>query len=106
MSERIRDLAKVIVAQHGAEAALAMARDRVRMWRGVGDDAWAVVWIQVAVEVREMLSPVKAHARSSARPTLPELLDDPVMTAVLRDDDERRRAVVETLSSTKRRLSG
>ena len=51
--DRIRDLAQVIVAKHG-EASLAVAVDRVRLWRDAGDEAWASIWTRVAGEVRRM----------------------------------------------------
>jgi hypothetical protein len=103
-NERIRDLALVIVARHGVEASFALARERARTWHEAGDDGWAAVWMRVAAEVREMLPGAQEEARSPAQPSLPELLNDPVMHAMLGDDEARRRDVVTTLRSAKRKL--
>lgn len=98
-------MARLVVERHGPES-LVVVTDRIRAWLDAEDYGWVAVWAQVAQDVCEMLPEVRQH-RPALRTQAPlgELMDDPVMNAVVGDDHERRREVHETLRSAKRRLA-
>lgn len=51
---KVKRLAKAVVQHHGHQA-LALAKDRVRMWLDAEDYPWVSIWAQVAQEVGNII---------------------------------------------------
>src|ERR1700738_4284376 len=102
---RIQSLALLRGDKHGDEA-LAVTTERVHHRLAIRDYPSAVIWTRVdeAVHVlRPEASPERAPGRIGA--SLDELMDDPVMTAMVQDDDARRGEIRATMTRAKRKLS-
>ena len=98
---RIWRTAKLLVDKHG-EQALAVVIERIQWRLAAHDYGLAQFWTQVAERIHAILP--DAPVRPADAASLDDLLDDPVMSEVVRDDDERRHEVRETLIRTKRNL--
>ena len=102
---RIQSIARLLVDKHGDEA-LAVTTERVRHRLAIRDYPSAVIWTRVAEAVHILLpdaSPERAPGRVGA--SLDELMDDPVMAAMVQDDDSRRGEIRATMTRAKRKLS-
>jgi len=101
---KIERLAHLLVQKHGDEA-LAVVVERISWRLHVQDYAIAAMWAQVAEAVRELLPEAKSdRSRRRRQAPLEELMNDPVMYAVVQDNEEHRREIYNTLSTAKRRL--
>jgi hypothetical protein len=100
---KTRRLAHLLVGKHGHEA-LAVVTERALGRLAVQDYRLAIVWTRVAEAVHKLLDDPKPErtVRHTQVP-LKELMDDPLMNVVVRDDDGRRREVHETLLHAKRK---
>ena len=97
-------LAQLVIEKHG-EDALALVTERAHWRLEVQDYALAALWSEVADAVRALLFDAGAERTSErSQASLAELMNDPVMDIVVQDDDERRRAVHDTLRHAKRKL--
>jgi hypothetical protein len=96
-------LAQLLLDKHGDEA-LAVVTERVLGRLTVQDYAWAMLWTQVAQAVHALRPDAKPE-RSVWHTQVPlkELMNDPLMNVVVKDDDGRRREVHETLRDAKRK---
>src|SRR6266446_3019767 len=84
---RIQSIAQLLVDKHGDEA-LAVTTERVHHRLAIRDYPSAIIWTRVAEAVhilRPDARPERAPGRDGA--SLDELMDDPVMTAMVQDDD-------------------
>lgn len=101
---RLRRLAERLAARYGDDT-LAVVIERLRARLRVQDYAQVARWAQLADAVRRLLPEAKPErGLKRTQQPLAELMDDPVMTAVVQDDDERRREIHDTLSRAKRKL--
>lgn len=101
---RIQRIARLLADKHGDES-LAIATERAYDRLAIQDYPSAIIWTRVAEAVHTLLPaarPERAPGRVGA--SLDELMDDPVMTAVVQDDDGRRGEIRATLTSAKRKL--
>lgn len=101
---RIQSIAQLLVDKHGDEA-LAVTTERVHHRLAIRDYPSAIIWTRVAEAIhilRPEARPERAPGRVGA--SLDELMDDPVMTAMVQDDDTRRGEIRDTLTRAKRKL--
>jgi hypothetical protein len=100
---KTRRLAHLLVDKHGNDA-LAVVTERALGRLTVQDYRLAIVWTRVAEAVHKLLPDAKPE-RSLWHTQVPlkELMDDPLMNVVVREDDGRRREVHETLLDAKRK---
>lgn len=96
-------LAQLLLDKHGDEA-LAVVTERALGRLTVQDYAWAIFWTEVAQAVHGLRPDAKPE-RSVWHTQVPlkELMNDPLMNVVVKDDDGRRREVHETLRDAKRK---
>ena len=101
---RIRSIARLLVDKHGDES-LAIATERAHDRLAIQDYPSAIIWTRVA-EAVHILVPEAKPERTPGRvgASLDELMDDPVMTAVVQNDDARRGEIRATLTRAKRKL--
>ena len=101
---RIRSIARLLIDKHGDES-LAIATERVHDRLGIQDYPSAIIWTRVA-EAIHLLLPAAKPERTPGRigASLDELMDDPVMTAMVQDDDGRRGEIRDTMTRAKQKL--
>lgn len=101
---RIQRIARLLAEKHGDDS-LAIATERAYDRVAIQDYPSAIIWTRVAEAVHLLLpgaKPQRASGRIGA--SLDELMDDPVMTAVVQDDEGRRGEIRATLTSAKHKL--
>lgn len=98
-------LAQLVVEKHGDEA-LAVVTERALGRFTVQDYPSATLWTRVAEAVHTILPHAKPERRSVWRTQAPlkELMDDPLMSVVVQDDEGRRREVHDVLRGAKRKI--
>lgn len=101
---KIWRLAQLLIDKHGDES-LAVVTERALGRLTVQDYEWAIFWTQVAEAVHTMRPDAKPE-RSIWHTNVPlrELMDDPLMGVVVRDDENRRAEVHCTLRDAKRKI--
>jgi hypothetical protein len=100
---KVGRLAELLLEKHGDDA-LAVAADRAAWRLAVQEYRWAALWALVAGTIRAARPEAKPGTSIWRVPVpLKELMDDPLMDAVVQDDDGRRREVHETLLDAKRK---
>jgi hypothetical protein len=101
---RIQSIAQLLVDKHGEES-LAIATERAHDRLGIQDYPSAIIWTRVA-EAIHVLRPDAKPERTPGRigASLDELMDDPVMTAMVQDDDGRRGEIRDTMTRAKHKL--
>jgi hypothetical protein len=101
---RIRRIARLLADKHGGES-LAIATERAYDRLAIQDYPSAIIWTRVAEAVHHLLpeaSPERTPGRIGA--SLDELMDDPVMHAMVQGDDRRRGEIHATLTRAKHKL--
>jgi hypothetical protein len=103
---KVWHLARLLVDKHGNEA-LAVVTERALGRLTVQDYRLAILWTRVAEAVRTLcpdVTPERSVWHTHA--PLKELMDDPLMNVVVKDDEDRRREVHDTLLDAKRKVRG
>jgi hypothetical protein len=87
--------------KHG-EQALTVVIERIQWRLAAHDYGLAQFWTQVAERIHAVVP--NAPVRPANAASWDDLLDDPMMSEVVRDEEERRQEVRETLIKAKRHL--